>query len=217
MQVDGVLSRIGDRTGTDKATFHGFTQVYERFFHQRRNDPLKLLEVGILRGESLKMWEEYFPNAAIYGLDITLQEVRTTFSQRTRVALADQTSPEQVCSALNDFGLSHGTLDIAIDDGGHRMSQQNATIGICWPFLKSGGTFIIEDVHTAFPELIGVHQHMPFDVGHLDETPTSATRIQKTMLGAPEQFPGVPVDEIRYVSFISNVATKSFTCLIEKR
>jgi hypothetical protein len=58
---------------------------------------------------------------------------------------------------------------------------------------------------------------MPFDVGHLDETPTSATRIQKTMLGAPEQFPGVPVSEIRYVSFVSNVATKSFTCLIEKR
>jgi hypothetical protein len=163
------------------------------------------------------MWEEYFPTASIYGLDITLSRVRTSFSQRTHVAVADQTSPQQMTEALKTFGLGHGSLDIAVDDGGHTMTQQNRTIGICWPFLKSGGTYIIEDVHTAFPELIGVHHHIPRGVGYLDETPTSATRIQKSMLGVPEQFPGVPVDEIRYISFVSHVPTKSFTCIIEKK
>ena len=216
MEVNGDLSRIGRRTGTDKATFHGFANVYERFFHDRRLNPLKLFEVGIQTGASLKMWEEYFPYASIYGVDLTLSEISHKFSERTQVGVADQMSVPMMTAVFKKFGLEYKSLDICIDDGGHRMSQQNRTIGICWPYLKPGGTYVLEDVHTAFPELVGLHAHIPYQVGYLDESPTSAERIRGTMLGMSEQFPGVPVNEIQYVSFISNVSTRSFTCIIQK-
>jgi hypothetical protein len=33
-----------------------------------RHLPIKLLEIGVENGCSIKMWEEYFPNGEIYGL-----------------------------------------------------------------------------------------------------------------------------------------------------
>lgn len=216
MNVDGSLTRIGRATATDKATFHGFTPIYERHFHGLRNSPLKLLEVGVYEGSSMKMWEEYFLQADLYGVDITWGYLKHSFSDRVRLGLANQAAPEEMLRLFQTWKIAPESLDICIDDGGHRMSQQNRTIGICWPFLKSGGTFVIEDLHTAFPELIGVHSHLKQYAGHIDEHPTSIMRLQQTMLGVPEQFPGVPVGEVRYVSLYSHVPTKSFTCVVEK-
>jgi hypothetical protein len=211
------LTEIGRKYDTDKATFHGFTDIYDTHFRHLRASPIQLLEVGVLQGSSLKMWEEYFPAGRIYGLDITRENIIHSFSDRVRIALADQTSAGQMRAAFQEFGLQPGSLDICIDDGGHRMTQQNRCIGICWPYVKPGGTYVIEDMHTAYPELIGRHLHMPFPVGHLDETPTSAERVAKTMLGYPDQFPGVPVEEIGHVSYVSHVPTRSLTCLLTKR
>jgi hypothetical protein len=39
--------------------------------------------------------------------------------------------------------------DIIIDDGGHTMLQQQVTFGCLFPFIKSGGVYCIEDLHTS--------------------------------------------------------------------
>ena len=44
---------------------------------------------------------------------------------------------------------SFDEFDIIIDDGGHWKHQQQVTLGFIFPFLKPGGVFVIEDLHTA--------------------------------------------------------------------
>ncbi|MBK9346116.1 MAG: glycosyltransferase family 2 protein [Burkholderiales bacterium] len=48
-----------------------YFEIYERHFGQFRNQPISLLEFGVLHGGSLQMWKHYFgKQAKIYGADI---------------------------------------------------------------------------------------------------------------------------------------------------
>ena len=70
------LDAIGILHGTDKATqhpvvkpSHGYTVYYEWAFHPLRDRDIKLLEIGVGGGESIRMWLDYFSRGQIYGLD----------------------------------------------------------------------------------------------------------------------------------------------------
>jgi hypothetical protein len=43
-----------------------------------------------------------------------------------------------------------GPFDFIIDDGSHVNSHQIESFRILWPFLKDGGTYIVEDVQTSY-------------------------------------------------------------------
>jgi RHS repeat-associated protein len=65
------LDEIGLKFGTDKSSiYHNYLSFYERFFERYRDEPIKLLEIGVAGGASLAMWNEYFPQALIVGADI---------------------------------------------------------------------------------------------------------------------------------------------------
>ena len=64
------LEDIGRKWGTDKSTvLHHYLNFYERFLSPIRSDVKKVLEIGVLFGQSVKMWRDYFPNAQIVGFD----------------------------------------------------------------------------------------------------------------------------------------------------
>ena len=65
------LSSIINNNLTDKNSYHSYVDVYENLFKNRQLTVKNLLEIGIERGGSLKLWNDYFVNAQIYGLDIT--------------------------------------------------------------------------------------------------------------------------------------------------
>ena len=52
-----VLTQLALKHGTDKAR-HGFTRHYNSFFCKARFDVLRVLEVGVFGGASIKMWHE---------------------------------------------------------------------------------------------------------------------------------------------------------------
>jgi hypothetical protein len=54
---------------TDKNTSHSYLQTYHNILQSRRFSSKNILEVGIQRGGSLKLWNDYFVNANIYGID----------------------------------------------------------------------------------------------------------------------------------------------------
>lgn len=65
------LDSIGLRYGTDKASpSNDFLSFYERYFEPLRGRPIKLLEIGVMDGASLRTWRDYFPNGTIIGVDI---------------------------------------------------------------------------------------------------------------------------------------------------
>jgi len=136
------LTEIGKSFNTDKATYHNFTEFYDNYFNNLRNESFKVLEIGIFKGESLKMWKEYFPNSEIYGLDIT--NLKHLEEDRIFIEQADQTDIHRMNTVFPNT-----KFDIIIDDGGHSMYQQQLTLISMLHRLKRGGYFIVEDLHTS--------------------------------------------------------------------
>ncbi len=62
------LCKIGNRTQTDKPG-NGYTRIYYELLKSRKFDKIHFFEIGVYKGASLKMWEEFFPNGIIYGID----------------------------------------------------------------------------------------------------------------------------------------------------
>lgn len=60
------LTDLAFMYNTDKHS-HGYMDFYEK--HLPKN-PRKLLEIGVLHGRSIQMWQKHFPDCEIHGLDL---------------------------------------------------------------------------------------------------------------------------------------------------
>lgn len=141
------LNDIGLECGTDKATLHHYLDFYDDLFSVLRTQPIRLLEIGVAGGESLRMWEEYFthPDARVYGVEIQDKPL-PAFDPRVQVFITDATSP----NAVFDISNQTGPLDVIIDDGSHYSVDQKRTLDLWWAHLKKGGVFSCEDTHTSY-------------------------------------------------------------------
>jgi hypothetical protein len=136
------LTEIGIKYNTDKATGHGFTQFYSKYLEGYINPAI--LEIGIYEGASLKMWEEFYGYPLIVGVDI--EDKKQFENSNIKTLVADQGKPEQLLKCLDICS----EYDIIIDDGSHIIWHQISTLANMFPYLKSGGTYILEDLHTSF-------------------------------------------------------------------
>ncbi len=142
------LTELGLKYGTDKATYHGFTEFYDKLLQGR--DISTLLEIGIYKGASLQMWRDYFPDTVIIGFDIS--EVKVPGCLTFKVNCEDSMEIFKTISVKLlpvYFSIGNEFFDLIIDDGGHTMKQQQVTFNALWPRLASGGIYIIEDIHTS--------------------------------------------------------------------
>jgi demethylmacrocin O-methyltransferase len=146
------LGGLSARFGSDKwANFHWYTQHYDRHFARLRTKPIRLLEIGIggyqdedMGGESLRMWQRYFPRGLVYGLDIFPKP--GACGPRMRAVQGDQSDPE----FLDELGRRLGPFDIVIDDGSHLNDHVKTSFGSLFPHVRPGGLYIIEDLQTAY-------------------------------------------------------------------
>ena len=60
---------IGLKVNSDKVSHHGYHRYYAPALSSLRNSPVRLLEIGLLGGGSLKLWKAFFPRATIVGVD----------------------------------------------------------------------------------------------------------------------------------------------------
>ena len=134
---------LAQKHGTDKASLHGYDRWYSRYFEPLRDRPLRLLEIGIYKGASLRLWEEYFPNAEIFGIEYD-QELVEAYEGRAKVFLGKQ---EDV-TFLEQVYAQTGPLDVVIDDGGHMWGPQQISYSYFWPRVNYGGFYVLEDLHT---------------------------------------------------------------------
>lgn len=51
---------------------------------------------------------------------------------------------------LNTVNTEQGYFDIIVDDGGHTMKQQITSFIHLLPKVRSGGVYVIEDLHTSY-------------------------------------------------------------------
>lgn len=145
------LSRLALLHGSDKNAGHSYTALYHSHFAPLRGEPLKLLEIGIggyedpdAGGASLRMWRDYFPQGEIFGLDYHPKHIS---EERIRVFQGSQADPRVVARLIEAAG--DGGFDIIIDDGSHRSEHVTTTFMMLFPFLKTGGWYVVEDTQTA--------------------------------------------------------------------
>lgn len=138
------LDELALQYGTDKnSKFHNYCPIYERFLAPLRDKPVNLLEVGVYRGGSLRMWQQYFQNGKIRGVDINRKCRNNT---AIPVSIGDAGSP----AYLEKVGERYGPFDILIDDGSHIWTHQILFYKVLWQFLRVGGIMAIEDMHTSY-------------------------------------------------------------------
>jgi len=142
------LENIAITANTDKRMQGNFyTPNYELFFEQIRYDNLKILELGIgpPKYGSLILWENYFPNADIYAVDI-LDECKK-YKGRTKVIIGNLDDRTFLDSLIQQTG---GEFDIIIDDAGHHVVQQKNLFNYLFKHVKDGGIYIVEDLGTSY-------------------------------------------------------------------
>lgn len=132
------LHQIGLECHTDKAK-HGYLGDYEQWLGHLRSAPITLLEVGVRSGDSMRMWERFFEQGRIIGVDIEPD------CQRHAVGRIEIVTGDQRDAAL--FAGLNVTPDIVIDDASHIHTWTLETFRILWPMLTPGGFYIVEDLH----------------------------------------------------------------------
>lgn len=143
----GFLDQLAHKHDTDKKSgIHGYTAHYERWFGASKSRVNKILEIGVASGASLKLWEEYFPEAMIYAIDSNPDCLRFQ-GKRTRIHIADQANASELQAVVEQAGKD---FDLIIDDGGHRMDQQLTSFRTLFPCVRSGGVYVVEDLHTSY-------------------------------------------------------------------
>jgi hypothetical protein len=141
------LDALAVRYRTDKSHLtHNFAQFYDRYFTELRDRPIKLLEIGIGRGASIRMWKRYFRRAQLFAVESEPRRGKYRFLG-AKVYVGRQEDRTFLRSMMDQIG----PVDIIIDDGSHRVDDQQITLGCLFPYLKPGGHYIIEDIHTSFP------------------------------------------------------------------
>ena len=144
---------------TDKNTTHTYTPVYHDLFKDIRHKKLNILELGICTGGSLQLWNEYFPNSHILGMDVTYQLLKQGMNEpRIQYILRDAYSHD----TINKYKSNGMKFDIIIDDGPHTKESQEICAEHYPQFLKDDGILVIEDIQS-FDDVFDICDRFPKD------------------------------------------------------
>jgi methyltransferase family protein len=128
-----------------------YFDIYHRHLERFRGQRLTMIEIGVFNGGSLPMWRDYLgPQARIVGVDINPGCAR--FSEAgVDVVIGDQADR----TFLRSLADRYPDFAILVDDGGHRMHQQIATLEELYPRLRSDGVYVCEDIGTSYIPVFG--------------------------------------------------------------
>lgn len=137
---DNLLETLGAKYQPTKR-LHNYLAYYWMHFRDIRLEVKKVLEIGIGTGVSLRMWEEFFPNATIYGIDLN-PRCKEFEGERRKVLIGDQANRHFLEQVIQQ---TKGALDIIIDDGSHLMEHQLKSFEFLFPAMSDHGIYVIED------------------------------------------------------------------------
>lgn len=143
------LEQLADNSRTDKNTLHSYLPLYQQLLISKKDTAKNVLEVGIWHGGSIKLWNDFFTNATVYGLDIiNINDVWSEIKNKEKIIL--HTSSD---AYNNDFFITHFLnknikCDFMLDDGPHSLESMKQFIKLYSQIMTDDGILIIEDVQT---------------------------------------------------------------------
>ena len=123
-----------------------YFDIYEENFSKFKKKKITILEIGIAKGGSLRMWKNYFSSeSTIVGIDIN-PECKKFEKDNIKTYIGNQTDVNFLGSVIKDIGKP----DIIIDDGGHTSSQQIISFNYLFGHLNDKGIYLVEDTHASY-------------------------------------------------------------------
>src|SRR6266496_4172672 len=129
------LCELGFKYGTDKSPLVSgsyYTEFYYELLKDKKETIRKVLELGVgsqvtlqrvpenyIRGASLRMWRDFFPNAQIYGIDLSPTAIFQ--DERIKTFLLNTKDATQMKKLISEIGSD---IDLVVDDGTHREKSQ---------------------------------------------------------------------------------------------
>ena len=104
-----------------------------------------VFEIGVAGGGSLQKLKEIYPDATIVGIDC---DPRCRNAADPKNGVHVEIGSVMRPSFLMGLLMKYGSPDLVIDDGGHKAWHHLAAFRVLWSHLKSGGVYVIEDIHT---------------------------------------------------------------------
>jgi trans-aconitate methyltransferase len=100
----------------------------------------KLLEVGVMRGHSLRAWKSLYPRATIVGVERDMSMIKRKLHDITVVEGDART--KQVADTIRNMGLFD--FDLIIDDASLNSTDAIVTMQTMAPLLKHDGLYVVE-------------------------------------------------------------------------
>lgn len=163
------LEHLCVQYGTDKHGHHDYAKWYNFHFKNIRMKQNIILEIGIggyhypdRGGAGLRVWSDYFERSQIYGIDL-FDKSGIKLPPRTKIFQGSQSDGDFLLKTMSEIGRP----DVIIDDASHINHLTELSFRHLFPWLKSGGIYVIEDIESSWWNTRG------FD-GEPDHTNTKA-------------------------------------------
>lgn len=143
------LEEIVDNSRTDKNTLHSYLPLYETLLVNKKETAKNILEIGISSGGSIKLWNDYFQNATIYGIDImNINNVWDEIKNTDKIKLYTSVDAYDIKFFMNNVFKHNIKYDIILDDGPHSLDSMKTFIILYSHMITEDGLLIIEDVQS---------------------------------------------------------------------
>ena len=155
---------------SDKFYWHRYTEEYERVCFSTIYQPNWIMEIGVLRGESVRFLSNRFPSATIIGVDRDQQEGEWPTGEKIKYVRLDQEKKEEIVKMFRE-----AQFDLVIDDGSHLPEHQATTLVAS---VGNVNNLIIEDIHTNL-EVEGSPLQLLLTIEHLKNRGKDLSVVKK--------------------------------------
>ena len=125
---------------------HNYAKFYDKYFFEKKNKELNILEIGSFYGNAAAALYFYFKNAKIYSADI-FPDLFSYASDRIKNFYVDSSSEKSISQNILK---KEKKFEIIIEDACHAYKDQIISLFMLFPILNSGGIFITEELD--FPD-----------------------------------------------------------------
>ncbi|GAA4475018.1 class I SAM-dependent methyltransferase [Gluconacetobacter asukensis] len=137
-----------------------YFKIYDKEFSRFVNTKPRVLEIGVYRGASLRLWKNFFGEGSfILGIDLNEQCLKhQSPDENIFVEIGDQSNQDFLKDIINRYG----PFDIIIDDGSHMASHQIISfMSLFYEGLKVGGIYLVEDLECMYWGSTNTYRDLP--------------------------------------------------------
>jgi hypothetical protein len=135
---------------SDKDTSHNYLPVYQEEFTEIQN--IKMLELGVCYGGSLILWNGFFIDSEIHGID------NAKYTDDPIPGIMHWGNYEDLHT-----NFENNYFDYIVNDSMHYAKEQIEAFNLYYSKVKSGGKFFMEDI----PDMDNVAEIVKTLDGHI--------------------------------------------------